>query len=61
LKICHLATLPPWAPSTLTRSQLLHISNRHSNEFMGSPGLPDFSCYKIPKRGKMYQTTTKYA
>jgi hypothetical protein len=24
------------------------------------PGLPDFSCYKIPKRGKIYHITTKY-
>jgi hypothetical protein len=23
-------------------------------------GLPDFSCYNVPKRGKMYQVTTKY-
>jgi hypothetical protein len=23
-------------------------------------GLPDFSWYKIPKRGKIYQMTTKY-
>jgi hypothetical protein len=25
------------------------------------PGLPDFSWYKIPKRGKIYQMTTKYS
>jgi hypothetical protein len=24
------------------------------------PGLPDFSFYNIPKRGKIYQITTKY-
>jgi hypothetical protein len=25
-----------------------------------APGLPDFSWYDLPKRGKIYQMTTKY-
>jgi hypothetical protein len=29
-------------------------------EFSWLPGLPDFSCYKIPKRGEIYQMTTNY-
>jgi hypothetical protein len=28
--------------------------------FRGYPGLPDFSWYKIPKWGEIYQMTTKY-
>jgi hypothetical protein len=32
--------------------------NRKRRRFQ--PGLPDFSWYKVPKRGKIYQITTKY-
>jgi hypothetical protein len=28
--------------------------------FQWLPGLPDFSGYKIPKQGEIYQMTTKY-
>jgi hypothetical protein len=28
--------------------------------FKSSAGLPDFSCFNIPKRGKIYQITRKY-
>jgi hypothetical protein len=45
LEINHLATLAE------RRSTIAH--DRFS-------GLPDFSWYKIPKRGKIYQMTTKY-
>jgi hypothetical protein len=30
------------------------------SRFRERAGLPDFSCYNIPKRGKIYQITTKY-
>jgi hypothetical protein len=36
-----------------------HLKVRETQ--VGSAGLPDFYWYKIPKRGKMYQITTKYA
>jgi hypothetical protein len=60
------------AAETLFRGQeilnakMFATSNR-GNELMALkslrdpfPGLPDFSPYKIPKRGKLYQMTTKY-
>jgi hypothetical protein len=35
-------------------------SNGYEQEQAFAPGLPDFSWFKIPKRGKLYQISTKY-
>jgi hypothetical protein len=49
MKIYRLATLQPVVKLTPTNVVLLLVS-----------GLPDFSWYKIPKRGKIYQLTTNH-
>jgi hypothetical protein len=35
------------------------IKNKMISRFEFRPGSPDFSCYSIPKRGKIYQITIK--
>jgi hypothetical protein len=49
---------PPILPST-TVSQNPRI-DKVLDEGQCTPGLPDFSWYNIPKRGKIYQITIKY-
>jgi hypothetical protein len=44
-----------WYQCCCTGTLFSEVKIRHYNA-----GLPDFSWYKIPKRGEIYQMTTKY-